>query len=81
MGTFSTYVPLDHFALLSNKSNNLSHDDEVAEWLRRWTANPMCSARVGSNPILVDIFYYKFEVFQLKKVHEVHTNLSPSVLK
>ena len=33
------------------------HDDKVAEWLRRWTANPMCSARVGSNPILVDDFY------------------------
>ena len=31
--------------------------DEVAEWLRRWTANPMGSARVGSNPILVDTFY------------------------
>jgi hypothetical protein len=30
--------------------------DEVAEWLRRWTANPMCSARVGSNPILVGRF-------------------------
>ena len=30
--------------------------DEVAEWLRRWTANPMCSARVGSNPILVETF-------------------------
>jgi hypothetical protein len=29
------------------------HADEVAEWLRRWTANPLCSARVGSNPILV----------------------------
>ena len=28
--------------------------DEVAEWLRRWTANPMGSARVGSNPIGVD---------------------------
>ena len=28
----------------------------MAEWLRRWTANPMCSARVGSNPILVDFF-------------------------
>ena len=27
--------------------------DEVAEWLRRWTANPLCFARVGSNPILV----------------------------
>ena len=31
--------------------------DEVAEWLRRWTANPMCSARVGSNPILVVPFW------------------------
>ena len=29
--------------------------DEVAEWLRRWTANPMCSALVGSNPILVEV--------------------------
>ena len=27
--------------------------DEVAEWLRRWTANPICSSRVGSNPTLV----------------------------
>ena len=33
--------------------------DEVAEWLRRWTANPMCSARVGSNPILVVLFFIK----------------------
>ncbi|GFT03622.1 hypothetical protein TNCV_3135871 [Trichonephila clavipes] len=34
---------------------NLSHRilDEVAEWLRRWTANPLDSARVVSNPILV----------------------------
>ena len=31
--------------------------DEVAEWLRRWTANPLGSARVGSNPILVGWFY------------------------
>ena len=37
------------------------HEDEVAEWLRRWTANPMCSARVGSNPILVDIFGQPFD--------------------
>ena len=36
--------------------------DEVAEWLRRWTANPMCSARVGSNPILVVNFYLPFLV-------------------
>ena len=32
--------------------------DEVAEWLRRWTANPMGSARVGSNPILVVNFIF-----------------------
>ena len=31
--------------------------DEVAEWLRRWTANPLCSARVGSNPIFVGKLY------------------------
>ena len=31
--------------------------DEVAEWLRRWTANPLGSARVGSNPILVAIVF------------------------
>ena len=33
--------------------------DEVAEWLRRWTANPLCSARVGSNPILVEGVFCK----------------------
>ena len=33
--------------------------DEVAEWLRRWTANPLGSPRVGSNPILVEnIFFF-----------------------
>ena len=31
-----------------------SKTDEVAEWLRRWTANPLGYARVGSNPILVE---------------------------
>ena len=31
----------------------------MAEWLRRWTANPMCSARVGSNPILVDFLAFQ----------------------
>ena len=35
----------------------ISKNDEVAEWLRRWTANPMCSARVGSNPILVGMYF------------------------
>ena len=35
----------------------LSCEDEVAEWLRRWTANPLGSPRVGSNPILVELFF------------------------
>ena len=39
-------------------NNHASSTDEVAEWLRRWTANPLCSARVGSNPILVDNFFF-----------------------
>ena len=37
--------------------------DEVAEWLRRWTANPLGSARVGSNPILVDLFWEFWTIF------------------
>ena len=45
------------FYLNSNDNEILSFaQDEVAEWLRRWTANPLGSARVGSNPILVDDF-------------------------
>ena len=48
--------------VFSNKSENWLRccilSDEVAEWLRRWTANPLCSARVGSNPILVEKLCY-----------------------
>ena len=28
----------------------LPHKVTLAEWLRRWPAKPLCSARVGSNP-------------------------------
>ena len=28
--------------------------DAVAEWFRRWTANPMGSARGGSTPLMTD---------------------------
>ena len=60
----------------SHQSFNL-HQDEVAEWLRRWTANPMCSARVGSNPILVELFllYCKIQRITyfsvLKKINRI----------
>ena len=46
-----------------------SIQDEVAEWLRRWTANPMGSARVGSNPILVEIFEKNFRYRELNPGH------------
>ena len=45
----SSYLFIVFFSVYSHAAY-----DEVAEWLRRWTANPLCSARVGSNPILVD---------------------------
>ena len=35
--------------------------DEVVEWLRRWTANPLGSGRVGSNPILVVYILFALE--------------------
>ena len=43
------FIKNDYFLRLARTQ------DEVAEWLRRWTANPLGSARVGSNPILVEL--------------------------
>ena len=40
-----------------DENYELRQEDEVAEWLRRWTANPLCSARVGSNPIHIGNFF------------------------
>ena len=54
-----------HFAFWLDKACG----DEVAEWLRRWTANPMGSARVGSNPILVGIFEKNFRYRELNPGH------------
>ena len=56
-------------------------DGSVAEWLRRWTANPMGSARVGSNPILVDIFSSHFPPkLKLKKYPFRYRELNPGHL-
>ena len=38
------------------KSALMDFNDTVAEWLRRWPAKPLGSARVGSNPTGVDFF-------------------------
>ena len=50
-------------------SEMITEVDEVAEWLRRWTANPMGSARVGSNPILVENFEKNFRYRELNPGH------------
>jgi hypothetical protein len=56
--TIPLYSTSQFFDLLNLHfiQSDICRYDEVAEWLRRWTANPMGSARVGSNPIFVDIF-------------------------
>ena len=52
------------FEKILSENFRIDHEDDVAEWLRRWTANPMCSARVGSNPIVIE-----FLVGQLALTH------------
>ena len=36
----------------------LSKIESVAEWLRRWTANPLGFARAGSNPARFDTLFF-----------------------
>ena len=57
--------------------NKLEHfyervSDEVAEWLRRWTANVMCCARVGSSLILV-VLVFKCEGYTRVCKHPLQT--------
>ena len=58
-----------------NRNVSEGYDDEVAEWLRRWTANPMGSARVGSNPILVVTIFYKKNLQLLVKLSDIRDKL------
>ncbi|KRZ05204.1 hypothetical protein T11_6146 [Trichinella zimbabwensis] len=60
--------------------------DEVAEWLRRWTANPLGFPRVGSNPILVgfrNIIQNTSSTFDILKFYYLNylTNLNHFVFK
>ena len=48
----------------------LAWQDEVAEWLRRWTANPMGSPRVSSNLILVERFSPVLEFAMMQCNHK-----------
>ena len=51
-------VLLLHSPAIPSSWTVLEFVDEVAEWLRRWTANPLGSARAGSNPVLNGIFFF-----------------------
>ena len=42
--------------------------DTVSEWLRSWTRNPMGFARMGSNPIGVEVLTF-YKVFGKLHVH------------
>ena len=44
-------------------------DDTVSEWLRRWTRNPLGSARRGSNPLgVVFSFFVASWILQLRLI-------------
>ena len=62
-----------------NRPADRYNNDEVAEWLRRWTANPMGSARVGSNPILV-VCFFLFDVYLCtRKLSNASLEICPTV--
>ena len=49
--------------------------DTLAEWLRRWTRNPLGSARRGSNPLGVDLCTRTYgETKMNRHTHEAHVH-------
>ena len=55
---FAKAIRKDTLQDKSRRPRTAERCDRVAEWLRRWTANPIRSPCVGSNPIPVGIFSY-----------------------
>ena len=53
--------------------------DTLAEWLRRWPAKPLCSARAGSNPAGVATFhmFLSFRLSLLVNESLLSLSLSP----
>ena len=45
----------------------------MAEWLRRWTRNPMGNARVGSNPTRSDYYFLFFTFLSFKSPTRITT--------
>ena len=53
---------------------SIPNHDNVSEWLRRWTRNPLGSAREGSNPFVVALLH-DHAVTMLNKVSKVCKHL------
>ena len=52
----------------------------MAEWLRRWTANPLGYARAGSNPVNVAIFNVNIAQLGERKTEDLEVlGSNPSV--
>ena len=47
-------VCFDFWNVAFDLNSKFDAEDTVSEWLRRWTRNPLGSARRGSNPLAVD---------------------------
>ena len=66
---FCATLPIEN----KNKFGSTFLHDNVSEWLRRWTRNPLGSAREGSNPFVV--------AFLIQDLHNgAHACASPSSL-
>ena len=66
-GRRSRYIAIQIFILFNVISLETRHVAAMAEWLRRWTRNPMGSSRAGSNPARSGFtFYTKSYVFTSK---------------
>ena len=53
----------------------------MAEWLRRWTANPLCSARVGSSPILIEGHFQRGVIATFVETTSFNSELLPLASK
>ena len=57
-GRRSRYIAIQIFILFNLISVETRHVAAMAEWLRRWTRNPMGSSRAGSNPARSGFTFY-----------------------
>ena len=65
-GRRSRYIAIQIFILFTVISLETRHVAAMAEWLRRWTRNPMGSSRAGSNPARSEVtFYFLHKVLRL----------------